>query len=86
MKKTKQLNHLVLAEGEATGHKHQVVGQGACLYESDTAGVLLLDVPYGAEVQHEEHRAQPIQFHGLNERLIVREYDHFAEEARQVAD
>lgn len=85
MKKNK-LDHLVLAEGEATGHKHQVTGLGAVLYATDDADTLILDAPEGGTVSHEEHAAQPIQFHGLNERKIVREWDHFKEEARNVAD
>lgn len=84
--KTKKLDHLVLAEGEATGHAHRVTGDNAVLYETDDPTTLTLDAPHGGTVSHEEHAAQPILFHGLNERKIVREWDHFKEEARNVAD
>lgn len=86
MKQTQKLAHLILAEGEATGHKHEVFGVDAALYRTDHAGILLLDAPCGGEVRHEEHAAQAVQFHGLNERLIVQEYDHFLEESRAVQD
>ena len=31
----KKLNHLILAEGEATGHKHEIVEGEATLYEHE---------------------------------------------------
>lgn len=86
VKKTRKLDHCILALGEATGHKHEVFGDGVALYESDRNGILLLEAPQGGEIRHEEHHAQAVQFHGLNERLLVQEYDHFLEEARNVAD
>lgn len=87
MAKRKKLPHTVLAEGEATGHKHQVFGEGVALYDDGREGVLVLEVPEEAEasVKHEEHHAQTIT-PGLKDRLIVREWDHFKEEARNVAD
>ena len=83
----KRLNHTILAEGEATGHKHEVFGVGAALYDDGRDGILVLDIPAGerAEVRHEEHRTQAL-LPGQHDQLIVLEYDHFLEEARRVAD
>ena len=85
-KRQKKLTHMILAEGEVTGHKHEVFGFGAALYDDGLDGILL-DIPLGAsaEVRHEEHQTQPI-LPGQYDRLIVREYFHFEEEARHVAD
>lgn len=50
-----KLPHLVLAEGEVTGHKHQISDGQAELYEKD--GVLLLRVlSETATLTHEEHK------------------------------
>ena len=80
----KKLEHLVVAEGEHTGHKHQVIEGAAELYESN--GTLFLKVlSESAIVIHEEHKA--IEIPQGDWRIgIVKEYDHFAEEARNVAD
>lgn len=52
-----KLSHLVLAEGEVTGHKHQISQGQAELYEKD--GTLFLKVlSEVATLTHEEH--QPI--------------------------
>jgi hypothetical protein len=80
MKNAKKLPHTRLAEGEATGHYHEAVGEGVALYEDGT-----LEAPNGAEVHHQEHApitVTPGEYH----RSIVLEYDHFQEEARMVAD
>jgi hypothetical protein len=54
----KQLPHLVLAEGEVTGHKHRINEGKAELYEKD--GTLYLRVlSETATLTHEEHK--PIQ-------------------------
>ena len=73
----------VLAEGEVTGHAHEVVGDGVEVYEKD--GVLYLHAPNGGRIQHEEHAAFDIPAGDYTIR-IVREYDHFLEESRSVAD
>lgn len=50
----KKLDHLVLAFGEATGHKHEIVEGDAELYEED--GTLYLVVKSEeAKVAHPEH-------------------------------
>ena len=79
----KQLGHLVLAEGEATGHAHRVRGEKAALY--DVGGTMVMDAPKGATITHEEHHEQVIP-PGTYDRHIVREMDHPSEEAREVID
>lgn len=83
----KLLPHTILAEGEHTGHRHEVLGNGVALYDDGQEGTLLLEVLAGAQatVVHEEHHSQPIA-PGWYDRLLVQEYDHFLEESRQVVD
>lgn len=73
----------VLAEGEATGHKHVVVGDGVTVFSHNNR--LYFEAPNGAMIQHLEHN--PISVPpGTYLVQIVRDYDHFAEEVRQVVD
>ena len=72
----------VLAEGEVTGHAH-VIKSGVKLYESNNIKYLKND--NSVEVNHEEHHAVNIP-EGVWEINIVKEYDHFAEEAKNVRD
>jgi len=78
-----RVRHTVLAEGEVTGHAHRASGEGVVVMEFD--GTLFMDAPNGAEVTHEEHGPHTIP-PGIYEIGIVKEYDHFAEEIREVAD
>lgn len=73
----------VLAEGEHTGHAHVAEGADVELYEKD--GVLYVHCPNGCEVTHQEHNrvTLPAGDYTIGR---VQEYDHFAEEARNVAD
>jgi len=83
-KKLKKKENTVVALGEATGHKHEVVGAGVECYE-DEKGNIFISAPQGGRIQHEEHHA--IELPPGNYSIgIVQEYDHFAEEARRVAD
>jgi hypothetical protein len=70
---TTLLPHLVLAEGEVTGHKHRISDGQAELYDQD--GTLYLRVLSDrATLTHEEH--QPIQIpHGNWMVRIQREYE-----------
>jgi hypothetical protein len=80
----KKLDHLRLAEGEATGHAHKVSEGKAELYEKD--GIMYLRVNSDtATVTHEEHKEIELS-RGDYEINIVQEYDHFEEEARNVVD
>lgn len=82
--KGKKLNHLTLALGEATGHHHTVVKGNAELYDNE--GTLFLRVnSKEADLTHQEHGKITIP-KGDYEIGIVQEYDHFEEEARNVAD
>lgn len=79
-----KLNHLTLAKGEKTGHHHTITKGEAELYEKD--GILFLKViSTHATLTHQEHKPIVID-NGNYEIGIVKEYDHFAEEARNVAD
>jgi len=80
----KKLNHLTLALGEKTGHHHTITEGDAELYEVD--GVLYLKVnSEQATLTHQEHKPILIE-EGIYQIGIVKEYDHFLEEARNVAD
>ena len=80
MAKRKKLARAVLAEGEHTGHFHEAHGDGVALYDDG-----VLEAPHGAEVTHQEHAPVTVP-PGTYDRSIVQEFDHFAEEARNVAD
>lgn len=73
----------VLALGEHTGHAHVATAEDVMLFEID--GVLYMSAPSGTEVVHEEHRAIAVP-PGEYEIGIVKEFDHFAEEAKNVQD
>lgn len=73
----------VLAEGEATGHKHAATAEDVRLFIFD--GTLYMRAPRGTQIVHEEHATQDIP-PGNYVIGTVREYDHFAEETRYVVD
>lgn len=80
----KKLNHLTLAKGEATGHHHTITKGEAELYEH--GGTLFLRVISNeVELTHQEHNTVVLP-KGDYEVRRVREFDHFAEEARNVQD
>jgi hypothetical protein len=72
-----------LAEGEATGHYHEANGNGVSVLES--GGDLYVESNNDFEVNHQEHKTivLPAGKYKVNH---VKEYDHFAEEARRVVD
>jgi hypothetical protein len=76
-------NSRVLAEGEATGHKHLAEAQDVRLFLHE--GTLYMRAPSGTTVVHEEHHAVEIP-PGDYQIGTVHEYDHFREEARRVFD
>jgi hypothetical protein len=78
----KKINKKPLAEGEVTGHSHQVKGDYT-MYEKD--GVMYLKAESACTVVHEEHGTISIN-PGSYQIGIVREYDYALEEARQVRD
>jgi hypothetical protein len=74
----------ILAFGEKTGHQHAVASETATVYEL-ADGTMMLDAPNGADVTHQEHGRITLP-PGQYDRSIVQEYDHPAEEAREVRD
>ena len=74
----------VLAEGEATGHAHLLEADGVEVF-ADERGTLWIKSTKPAQLTHEEHHAQTIA-PGCYRVELVREYDAFAEEARNVQD
>ena len=82
--KGKKLNHLILAKGEATGHAHVITKGDAEIIELNDQWYLKV-LSDEAIVTHEEHKAVKVPM-GEYRIDIVREYDHFEEEARRVAD
>jgi hypothetical protein len=82
--KGKKLNHLTLALGEATGHHHTITKGDAELFDHE--GTLFLRVnSKEAQLTHQEHNTITLP-KGDYKIGIVREYDHFSEEARNVRD
>lgn len=82
--KGKKLDHMTLAEGEATGHHHSIVSGLGQLIMMDN--IMHLQVfSETALLKHQEHNEIEIP-KGDYRIEIVREYDHFEEEARRVAD
>ena len=85
----------VLAEGESTGHFHSLCSkeqafgryekvQGLTYYK-DEKGNSYVHVEQELDLLHQEHNKISVA-PGIYEIGIVREYDHFAEEARNVVD
>lgn len=84
----KKDGRIILALGEATGHMHEVIGDGLTCYE-DATGVLYVVAEQAGTLTHQEHQTQeiPVTPPGMAwRRRIVQEYLHFEEEARNVAD
>jgi hypothetical protein len=83
-KDAKKKKGFVLAEGEVTGHCHAVLEQDCAeLYEKD--GVLYLSATKDVTVRHDEHK--PITVPAGNWKVgIVKEFDPFEEETRNVQD
>lgn len=78
----KLLPHRRLAEGEATGHAH--VADCGELYEAE--GVLYLKTLEETTIQHEEHKPIVIPANSEMQIGIIREWDEFEAEARNVRD
>jgi hypothetical protein len=74
---------LIIAEGEHTGHAHALKECDAVIRVKNGKRYVITE--NGFTITHEEHL--PIKVApGVYEIGIVQEYDHFAEEARNVAD
>lgn len=86
----KKVKENFLAEGEVTGHAHRltgVVGVDFQLYEKD--GVKFCELLKDTRITHEEHKPQELKTMDFPQGMevhIVREFDHFENEAREVID
>jgi hypothetical protein len=79
-------SRIVLAEGEATGHAHAVLGDGVELVETDDETRYVEVVgPTPAKLVHEEHATISLK-PGAYEVRRQREYVPHAFDARLVAD
>jgi hypothetical protein len=72
----------VFAEGEHTGNFHSTVADIDCF---DVNGKMYVSANESFLVEHQEHNNVTVE-PGLYEIRIAKEFDHFAEEARQVRD
>lgn len=77
-----------LAESQVTGHVHQIETEGVEVYEGPAGRngprtIEARDTEF--VVRHQEHKPIVIPG-GVYETGIVREFDHVAEQARQVID
>jgi hypothetical protein len=77
------LNHNIVKHGEATGHAHRVSGESVQCYMH--TNMIYVDAPNGGQIDHEEHGLKDL---APNLYIVggTNEYDHFAEEAREVVD
>lgn len=75
----------VLQEGEATGHAHRLFDGDYQVYEEPKTKQKHLRLLTPTALRHEEHK-EIILPPGDYRIGIVREYDHFSEEARRVTD
>lgn len=75
----------VIAEGEVTGHAHTLAPDAVEAMFVDDAGVIYAQLKQQVDLLHEEHHPVTLP-PGLYRFGVVQEYDHFTEEARQVAD
>lgn len=76
----------VLVRGEATGHAHRLAERTDGRLWEDPSGVLyLVSGPQSSTILHEEHNPV-VRPEGIDRIGRILEYDHFAEEARRVAD
>ena len=81
-KDAKKVIKRAIALGEVTGHSHKII-EDCEMYERD--GVLYIKSTNAMNVKHEEH-GDIILPAGKYKVDIVKEYDPFLEEVRQVRD
>lgn len=81
----KRVASTVLAYGEVTGHKHELMDATAFeRYELDDKTFLIVN-DGGVSITHEEHGVGFVDA-GVKEVVIDREYDYMAEMARNSID
>lgn len=74
---------LVLALGEVTGHAHAVVGPGELIREPGPLGPMLLHLPKGGRVVHEEHAVVTLPTGWFR---VIRQREYVPGSVRIVAD
>lgn len=79
---------LILAEGEVTGHVHELIGGNVELFEdkkpgTEVAGVIYAKIMAAPELRHAEHSTQVIE-PGIYR--VVRQREYTAAEIRRVTD
>lgn len=81
---------VVLAHGEATGHKHAFYGGGVRMYQSPSLPgatsarpARVLRLLKSDDLRHDEHTAIP---HEKGLRRVIRQVEYTPSELRQVAD
>ncbi|MFI6283994.1 hypothetical protein ACIBCM_04405 [Streptomyces sp. NPDC051018] len=74
---------LVLALGEVTGHAHAVTGAGRLVREPGAFGPMVLHLPAGGRVVHEEHAAIDLPRGWYR---VVRQREYLPGAVRIVAD
>ena len=84
-KKAKKIENGILADGEATGHYHKVVGDVPVDVFELKSGVREFFAKTDVEVVHQEHHTIKLPAGDYVSDKVM-EYDHFKEEARQVQD
>jgi len=73
----------IIAEGEATGHKHIITGEDVTLYVN--YGMMYIDAPNGGTVIH--NKRAPIDIDpGRYKVRMVQEFDHINNMTRTVTD
>ncbi|MFE5855484.1 hypothetical protein ACFQ61_20030 [Streptomyces sp. NPDC056500] len=77
------LGRLVLALGEVTGHAHAVMGPGRLVLEPGPFGPMVLHLPEGGRVVHEEHAAITLPKGWYR---VVRQREYLPGAVRIVAD
>ncbi len=77
--------NIILAEGETTGHAHRITEVAGVTFREGADGMFYLQNREKLSVTHEEHNTVSVP-PGIWRVRKVQEYDHFAEEARAVAD
>lgn len=74
---------LVLALGEVTGHAHAIPSPGRLIREASAFGPMLLHLPEGGRVVHEEHAAITLPQGWYR---VVRQREYVPGSVRIVAD
>ena len=82
-KKVISRKKLILAEGEVTGHYHEIVESDSELIQ--IGDKIILSLANSSVLTHQEHNHVTVDA-GIWEVGRVQEYDYFAQMSRQVAD